>query len=331
MSVYWVIALAGLGLAGTAVWLVFKTWRIKRRAEKAVPPRGEFIEISSGRLHYVDRGQGPAIVMIHGLSAQLGNFDMGLIDAMARDHRVIALDRPGMGWSERGEDVPANPRAQAAQVVELIDTLGLDRPLVVGHSLGGAIALCLALDFPQKTRGLALLAPLTMRGGKVAPPFHALNVKSRWRRFILSWTLASISSIRNAALVFGYVFGPEEVPKGYSVRGGGLLGLRPVSYRNSCRDFLASGRDLKWMAASYDQLQVPVSALFAREDRILDADLHGTEFAKRNPAAIRLSLIDGGHMLPVTQPEACERFIRAAETGSAGVGEHDAADKGRVG
>ncbi len=325
MSVYWVIALAGLGLAGTAVWLVFKTWRIKRRAEKAVPPRGEFIEISSGRLHYVDRGQGPAIVMIHGLSAQLGNFDMGLIDAMARDHRVIALDRPGMGWSERGEDVPANPRAQAAQVVELIDTLGLDRPLVVGHSLGGAIALCLALDFPQKTRGLALLAPLTMRGGKVAPPFHALNVKSRWRRFILSWTLASISSIRNAALVFG----PEEVPQGYSVQGGGLLGLRPSSYRNSCRDFMASGRDLKWMAASYDGLQVPVSVLFGREDRILDPDLHGTEFARRHPA-IRLSLIDGGHMLPVTQPEACESFIRAAEAGSAGIGEHDAADIGRV-
>lgn len=330
MSIGWIIALIILGLLGLNAWMVFKTWRNKRRVEKAVPPRGEFINISSGRLHYVDRGEGPAIVMIHGLAAQLGNFDMGLIDALARDHRVIALDRPGMGWSERGEDVPANPRAQAAQVVELIDALGVERPLVVGHSLGGAIALCLALDFPQKTRGLALLAPLTMRGGKVAAPFHALNVKSRWMRFVLSWTLASINSIRNTALVFGYVFGPEEVPKGYSVQGGGLLGLRPSSYRNSCRDFLASARDLKWMAAGYGGLQVPVSVLYARGDRILDPDLQGTQFAQQNPAAIRLSLIEGGHMLPVTQPDACESFIREAEAGLAGIGEHDAADQGRV-
>ncbi|WP_323782109.1 alpha/beta hydrolase [Thalassovita sp.] len=327
---FWIIGLAGLGLLCAVGWLPLKTWLIKRRVEKAVPPRGTFLQTSTGRQHYVDRGEGPAIVLIHGLGAQLGNFDMGLIDGLARDHRVIAIDRPGMGWSERGDETPANPRAQAAQIVELIDALDLDRPLVVGHSLGGAISLCLALDFPHKTRGLALLAPLTMLGGKVAPPFQALAVKSGLKRFLLSWTLAIPNSIRNTDMVLNYTFGPETVPKAYSIQGGGLLGLRPVSFRNTCRDFLASARDLKWMNSQYDHLPVPVSVLFAREDRILDANLHGAEFARQNPA-IHLTLIDGGHMLPVTQPEICEKFIRKAAAESAGIGEQNPSDQGRIG
>ncbi|CUH62587.1 4,5:9,10-diseco-3-hydroxy-5,9, 17-trioxoandrosta-1(10),2-diene-4-oate hydrolase [Thalassovita gelatinovora] len=326
----WIIGLAAFGLFGAIGWLPVKTWLIKRRVEKAIPPRGAFITTSIGQQHYVDRGEGPAIVLIHGLGAQLGNFDMGLIDGLARDHRVIALDRPGMGWSEREDETPANPRAQAAQIVELIDALGLDQPLVVGHSLGGAISLCLALDFPMKTKGLALLAPLTMRGGEVAPPFKGLTVTSHLKRFLLSWTLAIPMSIRNTNMVLDYTFGPETVPKAYSVQGGGLLGLRPVSFRNTCRDFLASARDLKWMNSKYAQLPVPVSVLFARDDRILDPALHGTEFARQNPK-ISLTLIEGGHMLPVTQPETCESFIRDAEAGLAGIGEQDPSDQGRIG
>ena len=80
----------------------------------------------------------------------------------------------------------------------MIDTLNLDKPLVVGHSLGGAIAMCLALDFPEKIRGLALLAPLTMPTRAPAEVFAGLNLRRAWIRRLVSETLAIPTTIRMA-------------------------------------------------------------------------------------------------------------------------------------
>ena len=154
----------------------------------------------------------------------------------------------------------------------LADKLGLDRPLIVGHSLGGAIAVCLARDFPQKTRGLALLAPLTRGGDAPSPAFASLGIKSDMMRKALAWTLATPLGMRNVDMVFNLVFGPDPVPRDYSTRGGGLLGLRPGSFFNTSRDFVSSMADIKWMRASYGDLQVPMAVLYGEDDRILSVD-----------------------------------------------------------
>ncbi len=292
--------------------LAWFTWNTKRGAELAIPPRGRFIDLPGTRLHYTDEGSGPAIVMIHGLGGQMGNFNMALTPLLTRDHRVIVIDRPGMGWSSRDEDAAANPRAQADTVAALIDALGLERPLIVGHSLGGAIALCLAMDHPERTRGLALLAPLTQPPSGAIDAFAGLNIKGRAKLFAMSWLLAIPMAIRTAPQVLDQVFGPEKVPDNYAIQGGALLGLRPASFRNTSRDYLASGRDLRWMAGQYDSLKVPVRILFGAEDRILEAELHGRALVADHPH-IGLEVIEGGHMLPITQAAACARFIRETE------------------
>jgi pimeloyl-ACP methyl ester carboxylesterase len=297
-----------LAMAG----LVWFTWNTKRGAEIAIPPHGRFLDLPGGRLHYTDTGSGPALVMIHGLGGQMHHFMMRLAPLLTATHRVIVIDRPGMGYSDRAPDAPANPRAQAATVAEVIDRLGLDRPLVVGHSLGGAIALCLAMDHPERTRGLALLAPLTQPPSGPIEAFKGLAITGDLTRFIISWLLAVPLSIRSAPQVLAQVFGPEPVPDDYAIKGGGLLGLRPASFRNTSRDYLASGRDLRWMAGQYDGLQVPVHILYGAEDRILEADLHGRALVASHPH-IGLKVITGGHMLPITQPETCARFIHETE------------------
>lgn len=290
-------------------WNAHITQKTARNVAQAVPPRGSFIQISTGQLHYIDKGQGPVILMVHGLGAQLGNFDTGLADDLAKDFRVIAIDRPGMGWSDRPKDAPASPRAQAALVAEVIDTLNLDKPLVVGHSLGGAIAMCLALDFPEKIRGLALLAPLTMPTQAPAEVFAGLNLRRAWIRRLVSETLAIPTTIRMAEQNMAAIFGPDAVPAEYAVQGGGMLGLRPVSFRNTSRDFLASGKDLGFMVKGYAGLQVPVSILFGRQDQVLDAAVHGEALVAKHPH-ITLHQIDGGHMLPLTHIAQTSEFIR---------------------
>jgi len=183
------------------VGLVWFTWNTKRGAEVAIPPRGRFLDLPGGRIHYTDEGTGPAIVMIHGLGGQMGNFNMALTPLLTGTHRVIVIDRPGMGYSTRAADAPANPRAQAETVVQLIDALRLERPLVVGHSLGGAIALCLAMEHPERTRGLALLAPLTQPPTGPIEAFSGLDIKGRAKLFAVSWLLAIPMSIRTAPQV----------------------------------------------------------------------------------------------------------------------------------
>ncbi len=312
MSGLWIFALLVAIPVMAVLWLVRTTWRVKAMAEAAVPPQGRFVATPDGKVHVIDQGTGPAVVMIHGLGVTAGNFSYGLMGALAPTHRCIAIDRPGMGWSDRKDTTPATPRAQAAQIVAVLDAMGVERPLVVGHSLGGAIALCLALDHPERIRGLALLAPLTLGGDAPSPAFAALGIKSDlWRR-VMAWTLATPMGMRNAPAVLDQVFGPDPVPNDYGTKGGGLLGLRPQTFFNTSRDYMASLADLKWMKAGYPGLRVPVSILYGAEDRILSPQTQGHAMTARNPA-IKVEVIAGGHMLPVTHVAACADFIRRAD------------------
>jgi pimeloyl-ACP methyl ester carboxylesterase len=144
-----VVALLAGGLGG----LVIFTAITARRVETALPARGQFIEVAGARIHYLDKGSGPSIVILHGLGGQMGNFTYALLERLTDEFRVILMDRPGSGYSRRAPGATGRLTEQAAIVAEFIRKLGLERPLLVGHSLGGAIALGVALDHPEVISG----------------------------------------------------------------------------------------------------------------------------------------------------------------------------------
>src|SRR5271157_1392202 len=156
MTALAIVLLAGLiivgGLAGFSVIAA-------RRIEKAVPPQGHFLDIDDERLHVLETGAGPPVVMIHGLSGQMGNFTHSLVGRLCGDFRVIAFDRPGSGYSTRSPKADASLRAQAATLAKAIGMLKLECPVLVGHSLGGAVALAIALDHPDCAGVVALISP----------------------------------------------------------------------------------------------------------------------------------------------------------------------------
>jgi pimeloyl-ACP methyl ester carboxylesterase len=299
------LALLALGVGA----LVIFTARTARQVEAALPPLGRFIDIDGARIHYLDRGSGPTILCIHGLAGQMRHFTYALLDKLKSDYRLVIVDRPGSGYSTRPPEASAAIFAQARTLAKFAEALRLDRPLVVGHSLGGAIALALALNHSEQVGGLALLAPLTHPQEELPPVFRALAIRSPLMRWIMAWTLAIPLSIRNATTVLNAVFGPQLVPTDFPSRGGGLLGLRPSAFITASTDLIAVPEDLEVMPGRYQNLTQPVGILFGTGDRILNPEAQGKALAAKIPGA-DLELIEGeGHMVPICSADRSANFI----------------------
>lgn len=191
------VALTAAALAASTVW----NKRQAKRSERRAPALGRFVDIAGVRLHYLEKGQGPVVLLLHGTGLQATDFvASGLFDLLARRHRVIAIDRPGFGYSgvspdggpvlhglrafddEYGEaglladpytpaeqnhpDMPVSPMAQAATIRNFLDFMEIDEAVVVGHSFGATVAAALALTSPESVKGLVLV------GGYFYPGMH---------------------------------------------------------------------------------------------------------------------------------------------------------------
>lgn len=305
----WAVGAATIAAAAGAL---FFTARTARKAEALVPRDGRMIDVEGQQLHVAEAGEGPPLLLIHGLGGNLRNFGPELIADLARDYRVIRVDRPGSGYSPRKAGTPADLRTQAKLIVGLIDTLGLQRPWLVGHSLGGALALTIAVLHPDRVGGLLLIAPASqpVMPADLSKAFKALMVPPAIRTAI-AHSIAVPMSILNSKVVLGEVFRPEAVPADFAIAGGGVLGLRPSTFIGASADLAEALTNMTEVVAGYGQLSVPTHILYARGDAILDYRLHGERTAAEIPGA-RLTLVEGGHMLPFTQARATARWIREA-------------------
>ncbi|MCV0396887.1 MAG: alpha/beta fold hydrolase [Rhizobiaceae bacterium] len=320
------IILAAIALCALAViiWLVAmhrRTGAIAREAERLVPATGKTLEIEGNRIHYVETGEGPPILLIHGLGGHHHHM-RPLMAPLGDSFRVISLDRAGSGWSTRAAGMTGNLREQARLIARFIDEMGLERPVLVGHSLGGAIALATALDYPDKVSGLALISPLTHSFDEVPPEFRPLYIPNRFLRRLVAHTIAVPTSVRNAEKTLAFVFGPQQPPADYAIEGGGMLGLRPSHIFATSTDIVAVGNDLPALQDRYGELAMPVGVLFGTEDRVLDHIRHGLAM-KEKVGGIELEIVEGvGHMPQYSQTRLVADFIRrisrkAFETGKA--------------
>ena len=168
-------SLVAAGLAGAA-WIAN---RQAREAERRHPPLGTLRYRQGVRLHYIERGSGPAVVFLHGNGAMVDDIIIsGVFGLAAQNHRAIIFDRPGFGHSERPSGRRWTASAQAALLPEMFKLLGIDRAIVVGHSLGTLVALAFALDHPRLVSGLVLASgyyfptPRPMSPWSRRPPFR---------------------------------------------------------------------------------------------------------------------------------------------------------------
>ena len=298
MAVQWLIV-AGVLVGASAVLWGFSTW-MTRRIEAAVPINGRFVEVEGERFHYVEEGKGPPLVMIHGLMGSSRNLTYALSGQLREHFRVITLDRPGSGYSTRHKGTAADLPAQARQVAAFINTLGLDKPVVLGHSLGGAISLALALDHPEAVSGLVLVAPLTHPQPTLPLVFWSLAVRPAWlRRFVAHTLTVPIGLLTRRSVVKG-VFAPDPAPEDFATQGGGLLGMRPGNFYAASTEINTVNDHLPGMVKRYPQLTLPIGLVYGSRDQVLDFRKHGQALVDKVPG-VKLQLVEGGgHMLPIT-------------------------------
>jgi pimeloyl-ACP methyl ester carboxylesterase len=271
-----------------------------RLIARAHPPRGRFVDVGGLRQHVVEFGASsggkPPLVLIHGAGCNLEDMRLALGERLAARHRVILIDRAGLGWSERAGRRGSSPAYQAALLRDVLDRLGVDRAIVVGHSWGGALAAAFALDHPQRVAGLVLLAP----------PLYPLLRRMTWLYMIFAtplagwlyaYTLALPLGLPFIGLALASAFLPQLPPRGYARRSAALLLLRPATFLANARDVADLRAFQARQASRYRTLAAPTVIMTGDRDMVVAPRRHAFAFAAMVPHAKLVVLPGIGHML----------------------------------
>jgi pimeloyl-ACP methyl ester carboxylesterase len=297
-----------LVLAALAVVTLVGTFAI----ERANPPTGRFVDVDGGRLHVVELGaaDAPPLLLLHGASGNLNDLRLAIGERLAQRYRVILVDRPGHGWSDRpGGAADALPSAQAKLIHQALVSLGIKRPIVLGHSWSGALATAYALAFPEEVRGLVLLAPVT----------HPWPGGIGWINDVVALPVIGPLVARTLILPAGYfmlkpgvagVFMPDTPPPDYVARTGVALLLRPSEFIANAQDLSGLKEFVRAQAARYGDIKVPVEIMAGDKDPVVYTDIHSRAIAKQAPQATLTVLPGLGHMV---QYAATDRVIQAID------------------
>ena len=312
---------AALGTLAFAGLTTLRARRRERRIAARFPPLGRLLTVEGKRLHLWQAGAGPDLVMIHGSSANLREFTMGLAPALTDRFRVTLVDRPGLGWSDEAGDSPAE---QARLIRLACEAAGVTRPLVLGHSYGGAVALAWALQVP--VAGLLTLSGVAMPWPGGLGPWYAVTATALGRALVVPLVTAYLPRRKletSVAEVFapqksipGYAYGPEGQPKrsaDYPFAAAVPLILRRKTLATNARQVNTLLQYIREMAPRYDTISAPVEIVHGDTDTIVPHHIHALPLAERLPDA-RLTLLPGaGHMPHHTHaPEVTAAVLRLA-------------------
>ncbi len=300
-------AVAGAALGAAAVY----NRRQAKRAEERNPPAGRFIEVDGVSLHYLERGEGAPIVLLHGNGAMIEDWvASGLLNRLSRTHRIIAFDRPGFGHSERPRSTVWTAEAQAALVAGALKELGIEKPLVVGHSWGALVTLALALDNPGLASGIVLLGGYyypSVRGDVLFASQPAIPGIGDAMRYTVSPLLGRALS----PAVAKKVFSPAPVPDKFESFPMDMA-LRPSQIRAEAAEAALMIPAAARLSKRFEKLELPVTIVAGTGDRMVDPADQAERLHEALPGS-RLVLIDGsGHMVHYTATEEVAAAIEEA-------------------
>jgi pimeloyl-ACP methyl ester carboxylesterase len=267
---------------------------IAKKAERNNPPSGQFVEVRGVRLHYIERGQGEPLVLLHGNGSMIQDFvSSGLIDRAAHRYRVIVFDRPGFGYSERPRLTVWTPEEQSDLIRRALLQIGISRAIVLGHSWGASVAVALALKDPQ------LVSRLILASGYYYPTARG-DVLLSWLVIpgigdIISHTLSPVLARVMWPVLMRKIFGPSVVPEKFA----GFpkeMALRPSQLRASAAES-ALMIPAAFAHKDYAALTMPVAIIAGEDDKLVDTDSQSARLHREVSQSSLRRVARVGHMV----------------------------------
>lgn len=298
----WLAGAAAATAAGIAATLYNR--RKAKHAEHETPPVGQFVDAGGVRLHYLRRGEGPRIVLLHGNGVMLQDWlASGVFDELAKNHEVIAFDRPGFGYSSRRRSTIWTPQAQARALAEALATLGLSEATVVGHSFGTLVALALGLDHPKVVTRLVLLggyyfptprADLVLNAGPAVPGVGD----------VIRYTVSPIAGRAMMPGVEKVLFAPAPVSDRWTQAFPTEMVVRPSQVRATAADAAMAIPAAAQLSKRYGEVVQPMTIVAGRGDQIVHFEGQSQRLHEEVPDSRFVLLEDVGHMVHYSAREA---------------------------
>ena len=280
------------------------------RAEAAYPPTGQLLDVNGTTVHAHVEGSGPDLILIHGASGNTRDWTFQFVDRVKDRYRVIALDRPGLGWTDRlpGQSGAMNtasesPSEQAALLKAAADQLDVRDPIIVGHSFGGAVTLAWALEYPDHPAGLVLLGAASNPWPGDLDALYGINASRFGGATVVPLISAFVPTSRVDSAVDS-IFAPQPVPEGYTTYVGAGLSLRRESLRANAQQVNSLRPYIVEMSKQYGSIDMPVEILHGTADTIVPIAIHSEPLSEQIPDAALTPLQGIGHMPQHSAPEA---------------------------
>ena len=290
-------------------------------AEAAYPPTGQFVTVNGQRVHAHVEGDGPDLVLIHGASGNTRDFTFAFVDRLKDDYRVIAFDRPGLGWSDRVSDdfggvfntAAESPAQQAAFLQAAADQLDVRNPIVLGHSYGGAVALAWGLARPDDTAALVVVSGASNPWPGGLGALYGIAASAIGGATVVP-LIAAFPPRGQVDGALDSIFAPQSPPEGYADYIGAGLTLRRETLRANARQVNSLRPHVVEMAARYPSLPMPVEIVHGTADDVVPIEIHSEPLAQQIPGAVLTRLEGIGHMPHHAAPQAVEDAIHRAAT-----------------
>ncbi|MEM6375944.1 MAG: alpha/beta hydrolase [Pseudomonadota bacterium] len=306
-------------VVAVCVFVLIKARMNEAQAEAAFPPEGQFLDIAGSQVHAVVAGaeDAPALVLIHGASGNTRDWTLDLVPVLARQYRVVVFDRPGLGYTDRlegkglkgGETITQ----QAALLHRAASTLGLEKPIVLGHSYGGAVALAWAVHHPDAISALVTVSAASHEWDTGLSTYYKILSHPLLGPLVIPFLTAFVPEARVQREIAD-VFAPDAVPEGYLDHFGAGLTLRRASMRANALQRAGLLEEIIALTPRYADIAIPVEVLHGSADLLVWSSIHSEPLARAIPQA-RLTLLPGiGHMPHHAVPsEIAAAIDRAAE------------------
>ena len=264
-------------------------------AEKNVPAIGTILNVNGLRVHgYVEGNGSQDIVFIHGAFINLRDWLFAARSLLKLDSRLIYIDRPGFGYSERDEG-KWDAERQAVLARSFVKKIHGKNLILVGHSWGAMVAMAWAAKFPEDVKGVVSIAGLNMPFSGVSKLANDIGLL----RVAYELYFANVASRTDNGSIEKFasrIFQPQDIPTGYLDYVGSDLSMRRSTIKANKNDLLIASQALKQNFATYRRIEMPVEIIHGKEDFLLPFKSQAVAFDEVIPNSRLHILPNVGHM-----------------------------------